>query len=94
MNGIEALSTGTIEHADQVDYCVGAIAGRGEGDRKTDIGLHRRDLTRTAQGLEMTGKVRPTHRDPQPIAAPGQRSHDVTADETGASDDGDEPVRK
>jgi hypothetical protein len=45
-----------------------------------------------AQGLQVARKVGPAAGDPDAVAAPRQRAHDVPADEARAADDGDESV--
>jgi hypothetical protein len=44
VDGIEALRSGGIENARQVDDGIGAVAGRGERGGIADIGLNRHDL--------------------------------------------------
>jgi hypothetical protein len=93
MDGIEALGSGGIEHAGQVDHRISPVAGRRQRRRVADIGLHRHDLARHAEGLEVAGQIGAAAGCPDAIAPLGQRPDDVAAKKAGAADDGDELFR-
>ena len=56
----------------------------------TQIGLDRMYLADPAGRLQVDGEVRPSHRDPEAVAALGERAHHMAAQEAGAAEDGDE----
>ena len=92
VDGVEVLRARRIEHAREVDHGIGALAGRRERGRIAHIGLHHHDLAGIAERLQVARKVGPAAGDADAVAAPGQRPHDVPADEARTADDGDESV--
>ena len=90
---VEALASPFHQHADEIDQHMRVARGRLDRGAVTDIGLHRVNLADPAERLQVIGKLRPAHRDPDTIVAPGQRAHDVAADKTRAAIDGDEGFR-
>jgi hypothetical protein len=47
------------------------------------------NLADIAQRLKKIREIRPTHRDPHPIAAFGQRPHDMAPDKSRSAENGD-----
>src|SRR5262245_31730007 len=54
------------------------------------VGLHRVDLADPAGWLQVEGKVGPAHRDADAVAALGEGTHHMAAQEARAAEDGDE----
>ena len=93
-DGIEALAAALEQYADQIDDDVGVARRRRYRLRKAQIGLHRVDLADPAERLQMTGKLRPAHRDADAVMPVGKRAHHMTAEESGAAEHGDERLRR
>ena len=74
------------------DYPQWFLRGRRDRLRVAQIGLHRADLADPAERLQMEGEVRPAHRHPDAVVAPGQRTDNVATEEAGAAVDGDKGV--
>ena len=90
MNGIEALRSGAIKNAGQIDHRVSAFADGGKRVRIADIGLHRHDLPGDPERLHMAREIGPAAGDADAIAAFGERPHDMPAEKARAADDGDQ----
>ena len=92
LHGIEALASALEQDADQVDHHVGVARGRLDRSRIAQIGLHRVDLADAAERLQKAGKLGPAHRDPDTVAALGERAHHVAAEEARAAEHRDQRV--
>jgi len=88
----EALMGGLVENGNQVDDGPGALYRGLDGVAVSHIGLHGIDLADIPKRLQMAGKIRAAHRDPHPVAAPGERPHHMAADEAGTAEDRHQPV--
>ena len=90
LHGVEPLAAALEQDADEIDHRIG-IAHRGVNRaRMAQVGLHRMDLADPAGRLQVDGEVRPSYRDPDAVAALGQRTHHMAAQEARAAEDGDE----
>jgi hypothetical protein len=55
-----------------------------------EIGLHGLNLADRSEWLQMAGKIGPTARDADPVAPLDQGTHNVAANKTRATKDGDQ----
>jgi hypothetical protein len=82
MHGVEALSAGLGQDADQIDDRIRVAGSRPHGLRITQIGLHGMDLTDPAERLEVSSEIRPAHGGTDTVALLGQRAHHMAAEKT------------
>ena len=92
LHGVEALAAALEQDADEIDHHVGVARGRLDRSRIAQVGLHRVDLADPAERLQVAGEIGPAHRDPDAVAALGERAHHVAAEEARAAEDGDQRV--
>ncbi len=90
LDALEVLPAQFVEDADEVDDRMRALDRGGDGGGVTQIGLHGVDLADHAQRLQKPCEIGPADSDTDPVAALDQRAHHMTAQETGAAEDGDE----
>jgi hypothetical protein len=89
---VEALPSGLVQNADQIDDNVG-VARRGlDRARIAQVGGDRVDLADAPERLQMAGKVGPAHRHPYPVAASAECPDHMAAEETRAAEHGDQLV--
>ena len=81
LHRVEALPAALEQDADQVDDDVGVAHRSRDRVRVTQIGLHRVDLPDPAHRPQITGELRPAHRDADTVLPPRQRPHHVAAEE-------------
>src|SRR5262249_59542402 len=91
---VEFLSSALEQEADKVDHHIGIARGRLDRGRIAHIGLHGMDLSDPSERLQEAGKLRAADGDANAVAEFGQRTHDVTAEETRAAEDGDERFKR
>ena len=70
---VEGLGATLGQNTDEVNGDVGIAHGGLDGGRIAQIGLHGVDLADLAERLQMPGKLRPPHPDPDAVIALGQR---------------------
>src|SRR5262249_34692757 len=87
-----ALPTALEQDADEVDQRLGAARGGLDRVRVAKIGLHGMDLADAPERLQVAGKLRTPHRNPDAIAALAQRADNVAAEKSGAAKNGDQRV--
>src|SRR5580692_6615302 len=75
LHGLESLWARWRQDADEVDGDVSAAHRGLDGSRITQVGLNGVNLTDLAERLEVTGKLRPTHRDPNAVVALAKRTN-------------------
>ena len=86
----ESLPAGLLEDADEVHHRVGSLHRPGDGIRVAQVRLHGDDLPDLAERLQEQGEVRPPDRDPDTVAALGQRPHHMASEEARTAEDGDQ----
>ena len=92
LHGVEALPAALVQDADQVDDDVGVAHRRFDRTGVPHVGLHRMDLADPAERLQVSGEVRPAHRDADAVVALGQRPDQMAAEEARAAEDRDQGV--
>ena len=90
LHRVEALPPALVQNPDQIDHDIGVARGRFDRAAVAHIGLHRVDLPDPPERLQMAGEFGPTHGDANPVAALGQRAHQMAAEKARAAEDGDE----
>ena len=85
---IKCLFAGRGQDGNQIDGHVGTVYGRANRLWIADVRLDRVDLTDTAHGLQMTGKIWPADGRSNPCAILGQRPHRVATDKSRTAKNG------
>ena len=86
VDGIECLRTSWGKNPNRVHDDVSALYSPRDRIWESKVCLDRKYLTNHPHGLQITREVWPSNRSANAIALPRKRPHDVTPDETGASE--------
>ena len=92
MHGLEGLPAAFAQHTDEIDDDLGVAQRGSERGPVADIGLDRLDLADAPQGLQVIGEIGATATGQDPEAVLSDGADHMPAEETGATQDGHQPI--